>query len=44
MARENPPMLNNLNEGTVSVLNKYQDSLPEVLKRVSLAFTGKYIE
>ena len=44
MAQENPPMLNNLDEGTVSVLNKYQDSLPEVLKRVSLAFTGKYIE
>ena len=44
MARENPPMLDNLDGGTVSVLNKYQDSLPEVLKRVSLAFTGKYIE
>ena len=45
MARENPPMLNNLNPGTVSVLNEFQDTLPEVLKRVSLVFTGsKYIE
>ena len=44
MARENPPMLDNLDGGTVSVLNKYQDSLPEVLKRVSLVLIGKYIE
>ena len=40
MAQENPPMLNNLDNGTVSVLNKYQNTLPEVLKRVSLLFTG----
>ena len=40
MAREDPPMLNNLDNGTVSVLNKYQNTLPEVLKRVSLLFTG----
>ena len=39
MARENPPMLDDLDEGTVSVLNDFQDSLPEVLKRVSLVFT-----
>ena len=38
MARENPPMLENLDVGTISVLNKYQDSLPDVLKRVSLVF------
>ena len=45
MARENPPMLNNLDPVTVSVLNEFQDTLPEVLKRVSLVFTGsKYIE
>ena len=43
MARENPPMLNNLDDGTVTVLNEYQDTLPEVLKRVSLVFTGRYI-
>ena len=41
MARENPPMLNNLDPVTVSVLNEFQDTLPEVLKRVSLVFTGK---
>ena len=41
MARENPPMLDDLDEGTVSVLNDFQDSLPEVLKRVSLVFTGR---
>ena len=41
MARENPPMLDDLDEGTVSVLNEFQDSLPEVLKRVSLLFTGR---
>ena len=35
MARENPPMLDNLDQGTVTVLNHYQDALPEVLKRVS---------
>ena len=40
MAREDPPMLNNLDNGTVSVLNKYQNTLPEVLKRVSILFTG----
>ena len=44
MARENPPMLDNLDVGTVSVLNEFQDTLPEVLKRVSLVFTCKYIE
>ena len=38
MARENPPMLNNLDEGTVSVMNDFQDALPEVLKRVSLVY------
>ena len=42
MARENPPMLDNLDEGTVSVLNEFQNSLPEVLKRVSLVSTNKY--
>ena len=36
MARENPPMLDNLDEGTVSILNAFRDSLPEVLKRVSV--------
>ena len=41
MAQENPPMLNNLDEGTVTVLNEFQDYLPEVLKRVSLVFTGR---
>ena len=40
MAQENPPMLNNLDEGTVTVLNEFQDYLPEVLKRVSLVFKG----
>ena len=40
MARENPPMLYNMNDGTVSLLNKYQESLPQVLKKVSLEFTG----
>ena len=44
MAQENPPMLNNLDDGTVSVLNEYQNSLPGVLKKVSLVFTGKYFE
>ena len=42
MARENPPMLDNLDNRTVSVLNEYQDSLPEVLKRVSFIFACKY--
>ena len=41
MARENPPMLENLDEGTVTVLNEFQDTLPEVLKRVSLVFSGR---
>ena len=41
MARENPPMLDNLDAETVTVLNKYQDTLPEVLKKVSLVFTGR---
>ena len=41
MARENPSMLNNLDPRTVSVLNEFRDSLPEVLKRVSLVFTGR---
>ena len=40
MARENPPMLDNMNDGTVSLLNKYQESLPQVLQKVSLVFTG----
>ena len=45
MAQENPPMLDDLDEGTVSVLNEFQDSLPEVLKRVSLVFmVDKYID
>ena len=44
MARENPPMLDNMNDGTVSLLNKYQESLPQVLKKVSLVFTGNCIE
>ena len=38
MARENPPMLEDLDEETVSVLNEFQDFLPEVLKKVSLVF------
>ena len=41
MARENPPMLDNMNDGTVSLLNKYQESLPQVLKKVSLVFTDR---
>ena len=41
MAQENPPMLNNLDEGTVTILNEYQDSLPEVLKRVSLVLKDR---
>ena len=41
MARENPPMLDDLDEGTVSILNEFANSLPEVLKRVSLVFTGR---
>ena len=40
MAQENPQMLNSLDEGTVTVLNEYQNTLPEVLKRVSLVFKG----
>ena len=40
MARENPPMMKNLDNGTISVLNEFQNSLPEVLKRVGLVFTG----
>ena len=39
MARENPPMLDDLDKGTVSILNEFPNSLPEVLKRVSLVFT-----
>ena len=35
MARENPPMLDDLEKETVFVLNEFRDSLPEVLKRVS---------
>ena len=42
MARENPPMLDDLEEETVFVLNEFQNSLPEVLKRVSLVSTNKY--
>ena len=41
MARENPPMLNTLDKETVFLLNKYQESLPEVLKKVSLLSPGK---
>ena len=41
MARENPPMLDDLEEETVYVLNEFRDSLPEVLKKVSLVFTGR---
>ena len=41
MARDNPPMLNSLNKETVFLLNKYQESLPEVLKKVSLISPGK---
>ena len=41
MARENPPMLDNLDEGIVVILNEYQDSLPEVLKRVSLVLKDR---
>ena len=37
MAREDPPMLDNLDERTISVLNKYQEALPEVLRKVSLS-------
>ena len=44
MARENPPMLDNMNDGTVSLLNKYQESLPQVLKKVSLVFADSCIE
>ena len=40
MARENPSMLNSLDNGTVFILNNYQDSLPEVLKKVSILFEG----
>ena len=45
MARENPPMLDSLDDGTVFILNNYQDSLPEVLKKVSSFFSGfaKYL-
>ena len=34
MARENPPMLKNLDNGTIYILNKYKDSLPHILKKV----------
>ena len=44
MVRENPPMLNNLDDGTVIFLNEFQDTLPEVLKRVSSVITSKYIK
>ena len=43
MARENPPMLDNMDDGTVSVLNKYQESLPQVLKKVSFIFTSSKV-
>ena len=43
MARENPPMLDNMNDGTVSLLNKYQESLPQVLKKVSFIFTSSKV-
>ena len=43
MAQENPSMLNNLDNGTVSILNTYQDSLPEVLKKVSLVLFLKVL-
>ena len=42
MAREDPPMLDNLDERTISVLNKYQEALPEVLKKVSLSLNIYY--
>ena len=41
MARENPSMLDNLDTGTVTVLTEFQDSLPVVLKRVSLVIKGR---
>ena len=41
MAREKPPMLDDLEEETVYVLNEFRDSLPEVLNKVSLVFTGR---
>ena len=43
MARENPPMLNSLNKGTIFLLNKYHELLTEVLKKVSLLFSGKLL-
>ena len=36
MALENPSMLDNLDDGTISVLNNYKNAFPAVLKRVSL--------
>ena len=36
MAREDPPMLDDLGKGAIEVLNKYNNSLPEVLKKVCL--------
>ena len=43
MARENPPMLDDMDDGTVSVLNKYQEYLPQVLKKVSFIFTSSKV-
>ena len=37
MARENPPMLDSLDTGTINILNKHQHSLPNILKRVKLS-------
>ena len=44
MARENPPMLDSLDQGTIAVLNEFKDSLPVVLKKVSLVFRGKLLK
>ena len=36
MARENPSMLNDLGIETINILNKYNNTLPDILKKVSL--------
>ena len=36
MARENPPMLNDLGIETINILNKYNNTLPDILKKVNL--------
>ena len=38
MARENPAMLDDLQTGTIDILNKYSEKLFEVLKKVSLPY------